>query len=257
MDGPFETFPDRDKIAERLGSLAERTGDAGLGQARKLLLTHEYDESRDFVNTRLMDAFKNTGDSSAFSLLYELNSHGFLCAIQNRIRAYRGLLEACDVLQEVFFNIYRYPHRFDGEKPEAFRHWTNTIIRNTVLKHLRQSGRPVRFEYLGEELAERPDDRSDNPLRETMEHEGEGEVARAYLITLQMYLEAFNDLSNREQAALELVEVENLCYREAAASIGTKVENLKMVIFRARRKMYRHMRRQFAFAGVSSGSEVA
>jgi hypothetical protein len=36
-----------------------------------------------------------------------------------------------------------------------------------------------------------------------------------------------------------------------------KVENLKMVIFRARRKMYRQMRRQFAQAGVTSGQEQA
>jgi RNA polymerase sigma factor (sigma-70 family) len=256
MDTSVDTFPDRDQIAEKLGFLAEQTGDAGLAEARRVFVSFSYEESRDFVNTRLMDAFKLTGDSSTFSLLYDLNNHGFLCAIQNRIRAYRGLLEACDVMQEVFFNIYRYPHRFDGEKPEAFRHWTNTIIRNTVLKHLRQSGRPVRFEFLGEELAERPDDRCDSPLRETMEHEGEGEVARAYLITLQMYLEAFNELSDREQQALELVEVENLCYRDASAALRMKVENLKMVIFRARRKMYRHMRRQFAVAGVTASAEA-
>lgn len=255
MDGTFETYPSRESIAGRLGTLAEQTHDGGLREARDAFLAQDLDASRDFVNTRLMDAFKRTGDSDAFSLLYELNNHGFLCAIQSRIRSYRGLLDACDVLQEVFFNIYRYPNRFDGSKPEAFRHWTNTIIRNTVLKHLRQSGRPVRFEFLGEELAERPDNRSDNPLRETVEHEGEGEVARAYLITLQMYLEAFQELSEREQMALELVEVENLCYRDASADLGMKIENLKMVIFRARRKMYRHMRRRFSIAGVTANSE--
>jgi DNA-directed RNA polymerase specialized sigma24 family protein len=181
MDTHVDTFPDKEVIAKRLGSLAEQTGIAGLHEARRIFDSLPYDETRDYVNTRLMDAFKTSGDASTFSLLYDLNSHGFLCAIQNRIRAYRGVLDACDVLQEVFFNIYRYPHKFDGGKPEAFRHWANTIIRNTVLKHLRQSGRPFRFEYLGEEIAERADSRSDSPLHETLEHEGEGEVARAYL----------------------------------------------------------------------------
>jgi RNA polymerase sigma factor (sigma-70 family) len=255
MDSIVDTFPDKEVIAQKLGLLAEQTGHPGLSEARRVFTSLPYEETRDYVNTRLMEAFKSSGDSSTFSLLYDLNCQGFLTAIQSRIRTYRGIVDACDVLQEVFFNIYRYPHRFDGEKPEAFRHWTNTIIRNTVLKHLRQSGRPVRFEFLGEELAERPDTRSDNPLRETVEHEDEGEVARAYLITLQMYVEAFEDLSGREQQALELVEVENLCYREAAATLRMKVENLKMVIFRARRKMYRSMRRRFAIAGVSSGTE--
>jgi DNA-directed RNA polymerase specialized sigma24 family protein len=45
------------------------------------------------------------------------------------------------VLQEVFFNIYRYPHRFDCERDDAFRVWTATIVRNTVLKHLRSLSR--------------------------------------------------------------------------------------------------------------------
>ncbi|MBI3820190.1 MAG: RNA polymerase sigma factor [Planctomycetes bacterium] len=165
-------------------------------------------------------------------------------------------MEACDVLQEVFFNIYRYPHRFDGEKPEAFRHWANTIIRNTVLKHLRQSGRPVRFEYVGEEFAEHADDRSENPLHETIDTEGEGDASRAYLLTLTLYIEAFDRLSEREKQALELVEVEGLCYREASGALEMKIENLKMVIFRARRKMYRQMRRRFAAAGISASSEL-
>ena len=45
--------------------------------------------------------------------------------------------------------------------------------------------------------------------------------------------------------ALHLVEVEEQSYREAAADLGIKLENLKMVIFRARRKIHRSMRRVF------------
>lgn len=256
MDAFVHTFPEQENIANRLRSLATDTRDPGLDLATAWMQDRPYEEARDFVNTRLMDAYKTTQSSDAFSLLYELNQQGFLSSIQSRIRAYRGVLDACDVLQEVFFNIYRYPHRFDGSKPEAFRHWTNTIIRNTVLKHLRQSGRPVRFEYLGEEIAERADDRSDCPLRETSDREGEGDVSRAYLVTLSMYLEAFESLAPREQQALELVEVENLCYRDVSAALHMKVENLKMLIFRARKKMYKVMRKRFAAAGIASSSEL-
>ena len=52
-------------------------------------------------------------------------------------------------------------------------------------------------------------------------------------------------LSEREQRAIHLVEVEGLSYREAARDLGIKLENLKMVIFRARRKIHRSMRRVF------------
>ncbi len=257
MDPLVTTFPAREEIAARLRRLSTIAPRNRLDEASNALDADGFDGSKDFINTRLMDAFKDTGDADVFALLFELNQQGFLYSIQNRIRSYRGLLEAGDVLQEVFLNIYRYPHRFDGGKPEAFRHWTNTIIRNTVLKHLRSSCRPVRFEYIGEELAARADDRVESPLHESMETEGIGEVRRAYVITLSMYLDAYTGLSRREQQALQLVEVEGLCYRDASAALSIKLENLKMLIFRARRKMYRTMRRRFAVAGITLGEAVA
>jgi transposase-like protein len=52
-------------------------------------------------------------------------------------------------------------------------------------------------------------------------------------------------LSDREQRAIQMVEVSGLSYREAARELGIKLENLKMVIFRARRKIHRSMRRVF------------
>jgi RNA polymerase sigma-70 factor, ECF subfamily len=256
MEALLQPFPAREDIASRLRSIADETHDSRLEDACRAFGECAYDQARDLVNTRLMESFKRTGSPAAFSLLYELNQQGFLYAIQNRIRAYRGLLEALDVLQEVFVNIFRYPHRFDGEKPEAFRHWTNTIIRNTILKHLRGVGRPVRFEFLGEELAERIDDHSDSPLRKSIDREDQKDLARSYVLTLALYLDAYSELSEREQRALQLVEVEGLCYREASAALQIKVENLKMVIFRARRKMYRTMRRRFSAAGVPSGTSI-
>ena len=42
-----------------------------------------------------------------------------------------------------------------------------------------------------------------------------------------------------------MVEVEGLSYRDAARELRIKLENLKMVIFRARRKIHRSMRRVF------------
>ena len=44
---------------------------------------------------------------------------------------------------------------------------------------------------------------------------------------------------------LHLVEVEDRSYRDSAEDLGIKLENLKMVIFRARRKIHRAMRRVF------------
>ncbi|MFT6040234.1 MAG: hypothetical protein ACI9C2_000393, partial [Gammaproteobacteria bacterium] len=60
-----------------------------------------------------------------------------------------------------------------------------------------------------------------------------------------LYLRFYSQLSEREQRAIHLVEVEGSSYRDAAVDLGIKLENLKMVIFRARRKIHRSMRRVF------------
>jgi DNA-directed RNA polymerase specialized sigma24 family protein len=122
-----------------------------------------------------------------------------------------------------------------------------------VLKHLRATSRPVRLELLGDDVAERLRDTGGSPLLRSMEHEDVDGLCRAYVLMLSMYIDAYGELSTREQQALHLVEVVGACYRDSSRALSIKVENLKMIVFRARRKMYRSMRRRFASAGVSSG----
>ena len=83
-----------------------------------------------------------------------------------------------------------------------------------------------------------------SPLGGVLEGEASAQ-AEVYSPTCQLYIEFYSMLSDRERRALHLVEVEGVSYREAAAELGIKLENLKMVIFRARRKIHRAMRRVF------------
>jgi hypothetical protein len=78
-----------------------------------------------------------------------------------------------------------------------------------------------------------------------IEDESTHECTRVYLNYLYLYLRFYRMLSEREQRAIQLVEVEGCSYRDAARLLGIKLENLKMVIFRARRKIHRSMRRVF------------
>ena len=78
-----------------------------------------------------------------------------------------------------------------------------------------------------------------------IQDESREECARVYLNYLQLYLQFYSMLSDRERHALHLVEVEEWSYKETAAELTIKLENLKMVIFRARRKIHRSMRRVF------------
>lgn len=200
---------------------------------------------RDAISTRLMESFRLGAGRGAFGLLYELNSEQLLVQVASRLRRYTSKADPRDVLQEVFFNIYRYPHRFNAERDDAFRVWSAMIVRNTVLKHLRAQGRGGRSEIAIEDLSGEPEVVSKNPLHSAVERESRKECERVYLTYLHLYLRFYTMLSERERRALQLVEVDERSYREAAEELGIRLENLKMVIFRARRKIHRSMRRVF------------
>ncbi|MCC6406340.1 MAG: RNA polymerase sigma factor [Planctomycetes bacterium] len=203
------------------------------------------DSVRDAVSTRLMEVFRQRTNRGSFALLYELNSTHLLAQVSSCLRRYGNRADPRDVLQEVFFNVYRYPHRFNSEREDAFRVWSAMIVRNTVLKHLRSHGRNGRMEVPFEDLGDQPEPEMRSPLAGAMDQESERECGRVYLTYLHLYLKFYSMLSARERSAIHLVEVEECSYRDAADQLGIKLENLKMVIFRARRKIHRAMRRVF------------
>lgn len=235
------------RLLERLKSLGDQVGE----EERERMMALARDESRtpeairDAVSTRLMECFRHDRDRGCFGLLYELNSTHLLAHVGSRLRRYSSQADPLDVLQEVFFNVYRYPHRFNSSREDAFRVWSAMIVRNTVLKHLRSQGRGGRTEVPFEDLSDQPESSGHSPVGDVLEQEQKEQCARVYVTYLQLYLRFYSMLSERERRALHLVEVAGASYREAAADLGIKLENLKMVIFRARRKIHRAMRRVF------------
>lgn len=240
---------DRDALRARLLELWERTGHAPLGSLADgrspvpgavVRDEHEY---WDWVSTCLMDCYKQSGDASVFALLYELNRASFAQAIQSQLRRVHHQVDAQDVLQEVFLNIYRYPHRFLADKADAFRGWGHRIVRNTLLKFLKGQARLARFRDIDDEVVQPEDVRTRRPDRAASDAESAATVNQAFLLYLQLYLLHFAKLSPKERLALTMVEVDGASYRDAAAALGIRLENLKMVIFRGRRKVFRGMER--------------
>lgn len=237
----------RVRLRDRLAELGEELGASAHAELAALVGDEARDGEllRDALSTALMERFRLQGGRGAFGLLYELNAQHLLVQVAARLRRYGCKSDPLDVLQEVYFNIYRYPHRFDAARDDAFRVWSAMIVRNTVLKHLRSVSRRGRGEVALEDLGGEVEVRARGPLGEAVERESRGECARVYLTYLQLYLAFYGMLSERERRALQLVEVEETSYRRAADELGIKLENLKMVVFRARRKIHRAMRRVF------------
>ncbi|MEZ6018126.1 MAG: sigma-70 family RNA polymerase sigma factor [Planctomycetota bacterium] len=235
------------RLAARVASLGREIPSTTREPVLALLAQDDLDPEalRDVLSTRLMEAFRDHRSRACFGLLYELNGSHLLGQVAGRLRRYSSQADPGDVLQEVFFNVYRYPHRFDSSRDDAFRVWSAMIVRNTVLKHLRSLGRGGRQEVPFEDLGDQPLADDTSPLAGVLQEEESRACSRAYVTYLQLYLRFYGMLSERERRALHLVEVDRVSYREAADELEVKLENLKMVIFRARRKIHRSMRRVF------------
>lgn len=239
-------------LAETLRTLIDETGDERLAD---LLANWEseictasgpdakatLDTFRDRLSTVLMDIFRITQKREAFGLLYEVNYRLFLAVITGQLRKFYFPLDPQDVLQDVFFNIYRYPHKFVADRDQAFRFWASRIIRNSVFKSARDKDREFSHEVQDEEIEARVDRRQRSPLGTALRCEAERTCSESYLAYLDFYLAAYRQLSERERTALTLVEVDGEPYKCAADRLGIRLENLKMVIFRARKKILRSL----------------
>ena len=62
-------------------------------------------------------------------------------------------------------------------------------------------------------------------------------TARAFGLVLHAYLLAFEQLSDRERYVLQMVEVRRMRYAGIAQILGMRPEALKMVVFRARKRI--------------------
>ncbi|MHC4850664.1 MAG: RNA polymerase sigma factor [Planctomycetota bacterium] len=200
-------------------------------------------ERQDLVSSCLMNCYRNTGEPKVFAMLFDLNRASFLQAIHGKVRRSAGQVDPQDVLQEVFLNIYRYPRRSLCEHADSFRNWGHRIVRNTMLKFFKGEARLQRFTPLDEDVGQRADPHNRTPYRCAVEGESAELVDFAYLVYLNLYLVHFKRLSEKEQCALRMVEVEGASYKETAACLGIRLENLKMVIFRGRRKIFRGLQK--------------
>ncbi len=231
------------ELQSRLYQLHELTGDVTLLRLAQQLPPFaganmaSAEERRDWVDTCLMNAFRNGRDSEVFALLFERNRGEFLSWIKRHIR-HQPRLDANDVLQQVFLNICRYPDRFVADRAGAFRIWGQRIVRNTVIGLVEATRRQPRSLLHDDDLVEDPVDRHNpSPDVAALQHEAAAVVDHAYLLFLGLYLRHFEQLSAREQRALTMVEVEQRSYREVAEQLGMSLANVKMMIFRARRRI--------------------
>ena len=206
-------------------------------------------DATDARATRLMARFRKTGSPAVFEELFKLTSAQLMRRVRQQVRFAGDHLDPHELLQDTFVNIFRYPDRFDPHRPGAFRAWATTIVDNTVRRHLRRarSGPDIALRT-NDVLALEPDLHAPSPERHAIDDEACRSLAGAYGVILISYLLAYQQLTDRERCVLHAVEVAGLRYAELGERLGLRPEAVKMVVFRARRRILERVARQLQIA---------
>lgn len=188
--------------------------------------------------TSLMEAYRRTRDAEVFECLAQWASPHLTNRIRARLRGLGRLCEPQEVLQDVLVNIYRYPQHFLASRAGAFAAWSTTIVDNAIRRRLRRTRRALDITlHEPEWMAERADASVREPDVAAQDHEACAATVAAFQLLLHAYLQAFATLSPREQHVLQQVEVEGVRYAELGARLAIRAEAIKMIVFRARKRI--------------------
>ena len=198
-------------------------------------------EARRWLEEELADpAYRDTRDPRVFESLYALSCSSVLSWIKGLLGRELSCLDPGELLQDTFVNVYRYPGSFREEHDGSFRVWVRTIAGNVVRRSSAARSRMDTHEW-SEELTEVPD-RNRGPAEAIERAEQLRRLRGAWILFLCHYAREWAELSQRDRRTLHLVEVEGLSYEEVGKILSVGRSNLKMIVFRSRRRIARHMR---------------
>ncbi|MDZ4771527.1 MAG: RNA polymerase sigma factor [Planctomycetota bacterium] len=187
------------------------------------------------LETELMTLFRDEGDEGAFQALYDYSRGRMLIWIAGLLGSRRSGPDPLEILQDAYVNIYRYARSFRNEDHRSFRVWSRTIVGNLVRRAMKPNAARS-FDDLPEGRSE-PVDRRVSPAEALVHEEDARSTGRAWMIVLLQYAAAFERLSERDRCALSMIEVEGLSYAEAGARLHVGISNMKMIMFRSRRRI--------------------
>jgi len=200
-----------------------------------------------------MALFRDRRGEQEFTALYDYSAAALQVQVVRQLTGQAARLDPGEICQDAFVNIYRYSAGFRDEGPRSFRSWSGAIARNAIRR--RYKSRPMlSFQALPDAVGE-PADPDSDPALELSLREERGRIAAAWAILLTQYLAAFEGLSSRDRAALEMVEVEGLSYAQGCARLGVGMSNMKMIMFRARKRIRARMGAGMALALGNESSE--
>lgn len=134
--------------------------------------------------------------------------------------------DAEDLLQETFVRAIRAGDRL--REPDRLRAYLFSIAHNLMINTIRKRGRVLRFEVSAgddSQLENQPDPQTDSPEGAASFHHLEGRLEKA-----------LGELSPRYRQAFQLAVIDQESYRSIAESTGWTLAQVKINVYRARRK---------------------
>lgn len=164
------------------------------------------------------------GDAAAFETIYQMHSRRVyaLC-----LRMVGDAVEAEDLTQEAFLQLFRKIHTFRGES--AFSSWLHRLTANIVLMRFRKK-RPVTVSL--DEVV-RPDDEKERPAFET----GALDLRLTGLFDRVNLHAALAQLPEGYRSMFLLHDVHGYEHNEIASMLGCSVGNSKSQLHKARKRL--------------------
>jgi RNA polymerase sigma-70 factor (ECF subfamily) len=140
----------------------------------------------------------------------------------------RNPTDAQDLVQDTLLRAYRAIERFDGRYPRA---WLLTIMRNAQVNRVRRK-RPELMHDPDETMSRVADESPDGADAESqlMDQEFEAPIEAALAALPEKFLRV-----------VELVDLNQLSYQEAADALGIPVGTVMSRLHRARRNIRQHL----------------
>jgi len=157
------------------------------------------------------------GDAAAYlNLLRRITPR--IRAVVLRQRGFAGVAEAEDLVQDVLLSLHAVRATYDPARP--FVPWLLAIVRNRLVdgarRYAKTSAREIRL------------DETDVTFSEPATNTDTGEIADAGVLR-----QAVRELPEGQRQAIELLKLEELSLKEAAAISGSSVGALKVATHRA------------------------
>ena len=184
--------------------------------------------NNDFEDRKLMDDFKS-GDENAFEILFEKYSNFIKMYINKKIH---NTEVAEEMMQEIFVFVYKHPERYKGKS--KFINYVFGITKNKIKEYLRREKFSDVDNFVNEDdLSE--DDRLDFSSSEELERREESK-------------ELFNVLKKLKpeyRRVIELIDLQELSYEDAARKMDKSVDQIRVTIHRARKKLKEEFTKEY------------